>query len=263
MVAEWLREALDPADEQAQPPMTGRGQEQTAPRHQDTAHFREPARRVGDVLDDLAGPHHIKRAVGERERAVDRHELELQRGVAPAGSGQRRLRDVGGGHPRSGPGEVGREIARAAAEIQDPFPRGHAGQREPPSRAEIGRIELRRQALPQLVVVLLHHVNVPGRGLDTRGAARVQCRAGNTEVQLMPTATVSESDPVTSAPPLTGDSRGARRLLAVTHPGDPEALAAVLEVLRDRDRMGTAARERARRFGSDRYAEQVERLLLA
>jgi glycosyltransferase involved in cell wall biosynthesis len=68
-------------------------------------------------------------------------------------------------------------------------------------------------------------VNVPVRGLDTRGAARVQCRAGNTEVQLMPTATVSESDPVTSAPPLTGDSRGARRLLAVaavTHPGGAE-----------------------------------------
>ena len=50
----------------------------------------------------------------------------------------------------------------------------------------------------------------------------------------------------------------------MTHPGDPEALAAaVLEVLQDRDRMGTAARERARRFDSDRYAEQVERLLLA
>jgi glycosyltransferase involved in cell wall biosynthesis len=45
-------------------------------------------------------------------------------------------------------------------------------------------------------------------------------------------------------------------------PGDPAALAAaVLEVLRERDRMGAAARERARRFDADRYAEHVERLL--
>ena len=45
-------------------------------------------------------------------------------------------------------------------------------------------------------------------------------------------------------------------------PGDPTALAAaVLEVLRERDRMGAAARERARRFDADRYAEHVERLL--
>ncbi len=47
-------------------------------------------------------------------------------------------------------------------------------------------------------------------------------------------------------------------------PGDPEGLAAaVLEVLHDRDRMGAAARERARRFHADRYAEHVERLLTA
>ena len=47
-------------------------------------------------------------------------------------------------------------------------------------------------------------------------------------------------------------------------PGDPAGLAAAgLEVLRDRDRMGAAARERARRFDSDRYAERVDRLLAA
>ncbi len=54
----------------------------------------------------------------------------------------------------------------------------------------------------------------------------------------MPTATVSESDPVTSAPPLTGDSRGARRLLAVaavTHPGGAETtLLRLLTRLRER-----------------------------
>jgi glycosyltransferase involved in cell wall biosynthesis len=45
-------------------------------------------------------------------------------------------------------------------------------------------------------------------------------------------------------------------------PGDPAALAAaVLEVLRGRDAMGAAARERARRFDGERYAAHVERLL--
>ena len=33
-----------------------------------------------------------------------------------------------------------------------------------------------------------------------RGTARIQCRPGDTDFELMPTATVSESDPVTSAP---------------------------------------------------------------
>ncbi len=47
-------------------------------------------------------------------------------------------------------------------------------------------------------------------------------------------------------------------------PGDPAALAAaVLEVLGDREAMGAAARERARRFDADRYTERVERLLVA
>jgi glycosyltransferase involved in cell wall biosynthesis len=45
-------------------------------------------------------------------------------------------------------------------------------------------------------------------------------------------------------------------------PGDPGALAsAVLEVLGARDRMGAAARDRARRFDADLYATRVERLI--
>lgn len=45
-------------------------------------------------------------------------------------------------------------------------------------------------------------------------------------------------------------------------PGDPEALAAaVLEVLAARDRMGAAARDSARRFDADAYAERLAGLL--
>ncbi|MGH2944572.1 MAG: glycosyltransferase family 4 protein, partial [Solirubrobacteraceae bacterium] len=46
-------------------------------------------------------------------------------------------------------------------------------------------------------------------------------------------------------------------------PGRPDELAAaVLEVLAARGRMGTAARERAQRFGADAYADRVEAILL-
>ena len=46
-------------------------------------------------------------------------------------------------------------------------------------------------------------------------------------------------------------------------PGDPQALAAaVLDVLRHRARMGAVARERAKRFGADAYADRVEAILL-
>ena len=46
-------------------------------------------------------------------------------------------------------------------------------------------------------------------------------------------------------------------------PGDPaELAAAVLAVLADRERMGAAAREHARQFGADAYADRVEAILL-
>lgn len=47
-------------------------------------------------------------------------------------------------------------------------------------------------------------------------------------------------------------------------PGDPAQLAAaVLEVLANREQMGSAARAHARRFGADAYADRVERLIAA
>jgi glycosyltransferase involved in cell wall biosynthesis len=48
----------------------------------------------------------------------------------------------------------------------------------------------------------------------------------------------------------------------LVEPGDPPALAAgVLQVLERREAMGAAAREAARRFGADAYAERVEALI--
>ena len=71
--------------------------------------------------------------------------------------------------------------------------------------------------------------------MDTRGVAGIQCRAGNTDVQPMPTATVSES---ASVPQPTGEPRRARRLLAVAavdQPGGAETtLLRLLSSLRER-----------------------------
>jgi glycosyltransferase involved in cell wall biosynthesis len=48
----------------------------------------------------------------------------------------------------------------------------------------------------------------------------------------------------------------------LVEPGDPDALArAVLDVLRRRAGMATAARQAARRFGADAYADRVEALI--
>jgi starch synthase len=50
----------------------------------------------------------------------------------------------------------------------------------------------------------------------------------------------------------------------LVEPDDPRALAdAVLRVLADRDRLGAAARERARRWDADAYAERVGALVEA
>jgi glycosyltransferase involved in cell wall biosynthesis len=49
---------------------------------------------------------------------------------------------------------------------------------------------------------------------------------------------------------------------ALVEPGEPETLAkAVLEVLARREAMGAAARQAARRFGADAYADRVEALI--
>src|SRR5207244_2688215 len=48
----------------------------------------------------------------------------------------------------------------------------------------------------------------------------------------------------------------------LVEPGEPDALAAaVLEVLGRRDTMSAAARQAARRFGADAYADRVEPLI--
>ena len=48
----------------------------------------------------------------------------------------------------------------------------------------------------------------------------------------------------------------------LVEPGDPDALAAaVLDVLERREVMGAAARQAARRFGADAYADRVEALI--
>ena len=117
-------------------------------------------------------------------------------------------RDVGRGDVRPGTPDVSGQIAGPAAEVKDAIPARHVGQREPAAQREVRGSEVLRQALPQIVVVLLHGVNVSPLGrVDTRGTTRIQCRAGNTEVQLMPTATVSDS---ASAPLPSGKARSGR-----------------------------------------------------
>jgi hypothetical protein len=65
----------------------------------------------------------------------------------------------------------------------------------------VGGRQILGQPRPQLLVVLVHAVNVASRpGLWTLAPPPGYSAApGNTEVELMPTATVIESDPVPAA----------------------------------------------------------------
>ena len=124
------------------------------------SHLREPARRVGHVLDHLAGPHQVERAVLQGQRPVDRRKLEVQLRVAAAGSAQRRFGDVEAERARAGTGEHGRQVALPAAEVQHAITWVHVRQGEGGPERKVGGLELIGQPLPELLVVVAHRGNL-------------------------------------------------------------------------------------------------------
>src|SRR5207249_3358483 len=93
--------------------------------------LRQPARRVGHVLDHLAGPDDVERPVVERQRPFEWHQPEVELGMDGTGTSDRRLRDIHPDRRRSEPCKLGREPAIAAAEIQYPTPGTDAGPHVP------------------------------------------------------------------------------------------------------------------------------------
>jgi glycosyltransferase involved in cell wall biosynthesis len=110
-----------------------------------------------------------------------------------------------------------------------------------------------------------HHgwvANAPGlmRHLDVLVLPSYDEPFGTVLAEAMAVGTPVVATRVGGLPEVVDDGRTGR----LVPPGDPDALAAaVLEVLRERGRMGAAARVQARRFDADRYADRVERLISA
>jgi glycosyltransferase involved in cell wall biosynthesis len=108
-----------------------------------------------------------------------------------------------------------------------------------------------------------HHpwsANAPGlmRHLDVLVLPSYEEPFGTVLAEAMAVGTPVVASAVDGLPEVVRDGVTGR-LIA---PGDPGSLsAAVLEVLSRREEMGRAAREHARRFHTERYADTVERLL--
>src|SRR5205823_2088160 len=76
----------------------GGRQQQLALGAQHPAHLGEPPDRVGDVLDHLAGPHHVELGVGQRPGALQGEQACVQARHRRARPAQRLLGHVGSDH---------------------------------------------------------------------------------------------------------------------------------------------------------------------
>ena len=102
--------------------------------------------------------------------------------------------------------------------------------------------------------------NAPGlmRHLDVLVLPSYEEPFGTVLAEAMAVGTPVVATRVDGLPEVVADGVTGR----LVAPGHPEALAAaVLEVLADRERMSAAARQHARQFATERYVDQVERLI--
>jgi glycosyltransferase involved in cell wall biosynthesis len=96
------------------------------------------------------------------------------------------------------------------------------------------------------------------RHLDVLVAPSVQEPGGTVLLEAMAAGTPVVATRVGGLPEVVRDGETG----VLVEPGSPEALAsAVLRVLAERERMGAAAAEHARRFSADAYADRVEALI--
>jgi hypothetical protein len=94
-----LERALAQAERQSlERAVIGGGERQHASGSQDATRLREPSGRVGDVLDHLSGPHHVKARALQRELAFGLDQADVQAGVTPACTTHGLRRDVDGDH---------------------------------------------------------------------------------------------------------------------------------------------------------------------
>ncbi len=156
MVPEWFGESLKAAERDPEPPVVGRGQQKTTPRHEHPDHLRQPRGRIRDVLEHLARPDEIKRVVLQGQPTLDRNQTEVEIGMSRPGARKCRLRDVGPDRIGAGLGHQSRELAGPAAEVKDPVAWLEIPEKKPAAQLPFRRIQFGRQPPPEFLVVVPH-----------------------------------------------------------------------------------------------------------
>ena len=136
MVSERVGEPLDAAERDAQAAVRRRGHEQPTAGREHPSDLREPLAGVGHVLDHLAGPHEVERAVLERQRAIERDEAEVELRMPGA-------RPLSAASATSTPIASAPACARAAVNSPVPHPRSRA---RSPARTSPRRKRSRRSS---------------------------------------------------------------------------------------------------------------------
>jgi hypothetical protein len=143
-----------------QAPVRRGGDEEPARRPQHTPDLRQPAGRVGDVLDDLGRPHHVEARVLQRPRPVRLDQQEAQAGVALPRALDRPLRHLDPDRLGAGAGQLRAERPLAAADVEHPLPRPHPGQQEVASASVLERRQVGWHPGPDVLVELPHRASV-------------------------------------------------------------------------------------------------------
>src|SRR6185312_3931403 len=130
------------------------------------------------MLDHLAGPHQLERSILERQRAVEWDEPEVPVRMPGARPDECGLCDLHADRNRARVGQRPGELTGPRTHFQRAIPGTHrtAQKREP--ALERGRLELGRQALPQILVVVPDRPTVPRKGFRPATERHFRWRVG-------------------------------------------------------------------------------------
>jgi len=156
VVGERLAVALEATQQHVQAAVRGGRDQQRALGGQHASQLAHKARRVGDVLNHLARPDKLERAIREGQRPLRLDAAQIDPRAAGPRPLKRRRSHVDPDRLATGGGDRRGQLARAAADIQHALAGTHVRGEEAPAQLQVCRVQLARQAAPELLVVRTH-----------------------------------------------------------------------------------------------------------
>jgi hypothetical protein len=123
---------------------------------QRAVHLRQPRREVDDVLEHLPRPRDVEARVGGGQRLARRPQAYVERRVALRRAAQRLAGDVDADGVRARLAQGRRELAGAAAEVEDVRAGRHVRQEPVPALGEALRDRAGRDVLPDRLGEVAH-----------------------------------------------------------------------------------------------------------